>query len=510
MTAAIAESTQDATATTADLPPGFRIRVRADADWYELLEPGERLIVGGSPLRAVRLTAAATDLLGDGTLTVCDRASAGLARRLLDGNLADPALGPPVDAGDLTVVIPVRDRPDQLDQCLTAVAGLEVIVVDDASLDRPAVHDVVRRHGARLVSLPENVGPAGGRNAGLAEVSTPYVAFVDSDIAVDPATLLGLAGHFADPRVALVGPLVEGVVRSERPRWFERYDAAASSLALGRRSCSVAPGAAVGWLPGACLVALTDALRGPEGVDGFAADLRVGEDVDLVWRLVAAGWRVRYEPAFQASHDVRPTLRAWLGRKVVYGTGGAPLAQRHGDAVAVARLSPLMAAAGAGVLLRRPWSAALAVGATAWAARSVRGTLPAMPTRNTLAACLAAKGLGWSVRQESALILRHWWPAAVAGCLISRTVRRATVSALVVDAIVAAAVDRPLPAPESPDLGFVAGWVGRRLDDVAYGGGLWIGAVRHRAWGALAVTTVRSGRSRTKRVAQPRGTGTAS
>src|SRR3546814_9526624 len=38
---------------------------------------------------------------------------------------------------------------------------------------------------------------------------------------------------------------------------------------------------------------------------GFAEDLRVGEDVDLVWRLVAAENRVRYEPAVTAGHDVR-------------------------------------------------------------------------------------------------------------------------------------------------------------------------------------------------------------
>ena len=46
------------------------------------------------------------------------------------------------------------------------------------------------------------------------------------------------------------------------------------------------PGAAVGWLPSACLVARVDRLR---AAGGFAEDMRVGEDVDLVWRLVDAG-----------------------------------------------------------------------------------------------------------------------------------------------------------------------------------------------------------------------------
>ncbi|MDH2415282.1 hypothetical protein [Nocardioides sp. CER19] len=65
--------------------------------------------------------------------------------------------------------------------------------------------------------------------------------------------------------------------------------------------------------------------------------------------------------------------------------------------------------------------------------------------------------------------------------------RRAAVTALVVDAIVAATVGRPLSDPDSPALGIIASWAGRRLDDLAYGSGLWMGAVRHRAWAALEV-----------------------
>ncbi|MGP2440087.1 mycofactocin biosynthesis glycosyltransferase MftF [Streptomyces sp. JW3] len=477
--------------TQARLPDGFRIRVRSDVNWHHLPSPDERLLIGGSPLRATRLTRRAAKYLDGNALTVRDRTSAELARRLLDGNLADPEPGAAIDRADLTVIVPVRDRPEQLRRCLEALTDLDVIVVDDASHDRSAVHSVVRHQGARLLVLPDNLGPAGARNAGLLEVTTPYVAFVDSDVVVDAATLLGLAGHFADPALALAGPLVRGVTRTARPRWFERYDAAASSLTLGSRGCSVQVGAAVGWLPSACLVARTVALRGPGGIGGFAADMRVGEDVDVVWRLVEAGWRVRYDPAFQAQHDVRPTMTGWLGRKVLYGSGGAPLAERHGEAVAVARLSPLFAAAAAGILLRRKWSLPLAAAATGWAARTVRQSLPDMDTRGTVAAGLAAKGLGWAVWQESALLLRHWWPATALGCLASRSIRRATATALIVDVIVAGTVDRPLGQPR---LGPVATFAGRRLDCLAYGAGLWAGAVKGRSARCLMVEPIRQRR----------------
>lgn len=473
-----------------DLPRGFRVRLRTDISHHHLLDGVDRLLVGGSPLRAVRLRRRAAELLRDGTLTVSDAATAALARRLLDGNLADPLPGPPPDASMLTVVVPVRDRPGQLDRCLAALAGLDVVVVDDASLDRASVAAVATRHGARLVALGTNRGPAGARNAGLACVATPYVAFVDSDVDVSATTLLGLAAHLVDPRLALLGPMVRGVTRVPRPRWFERYDAAASSLALGNRSCAVRPGAAVGWLPGACLVGRSDALR---SVGGFDAERRVGEDVDLVLRLVEAGLGVRYQPDHVALHDVRPTLSAWLGRKVVYGSGGAALAARHGDAVAVARMSPSMAVAGAGVLLGRPSSLAVATVTTAWAAYTVRRTLPEAADRDRLAVVLAVRGLGWSVRQQAAVLLRHWWPLTATACVLSSRARRMVAGALVADLVVAHTVDRPL---KQPRVGLFEGWTGRRLDDLAYGAGLWLGALRAGNGRCLLPQVVRQPRRR--------------
>ena len=438
-----------------------------------------RLLVGGSPLTAMRLTSRAQAMLAEGEVTATDAASAHLADRLLATNLGVPELSrlPAVADDDLTVVIPVRDRPDQLGRALAALRPLRCIVVDDASRFPDAVAEVARRHGADLLVLSVNVGPAGARNAGLAEVTTPYVAFVDSDVEVSADSLTRLARHFADPAVSMVGPCVSGVARSEHPRWFERYDAAASSLTLGHTPGNVRPGAAVAWLPSACLVARTEALA-----SGFDPDLRVGEDVDLVWRLVEAGHRVRYDPSIEAHHDARPTMRGWLGRKFVYGSGGATLAARHGNKLAPAVLTPSYAVAAGALLLRRPWAIPVAAIAVASGTRSIRKALPDTPGRDAIATRLAVRGLLWAVRQESALLLRHWWPATVVGAVAARPVRRALVGALLVDAAVARIEHRH----DDSVLPVVTLTAGRRLDDLAYGAGLWWGALRARSPRVLA------------------------
>ena len=51
---------------------------------------------------------------------------------------------------------------------------------------------------------------------------------------------------------------------------------------------------------GGSVAQLDTALR---EVDGFDPELRLGEDVDLVWRLDAAGWRCRYEPSVSVFHS---------------------------------------------------------------------------------------------------------------------------------------------------------------------------------------------------------------
>jgi mycofactocin system glycosyltransferase len=450
------------------LPDGFTVRMRDDVR----VAGSGRLLVGGSPVRVVKLTELARSWISDGLLTVDGAASELLAGRLLDGNLADPAL---VDLSgalaDITVVIPVRDRPEQLDRCLAALRPLPCVVVDDQSLYPELVADVIARHGATLVSLPVNMGPAGARNAGLRRVATPYVAFVDSDVTVYADTISRLARHFADDRVALVGPRVRSLT-SERPRWHERFDAHSSSLDLNDRGCSVRPGAAVAWLPGACLVGRVDRLGA-----GFADELRVGEDVDLVWRLVDDGYVVRYDPDETAGHDARSTIRGWLGRKVVYGTGGAVLAARHGDRTAVAALSPTVALAAAAILARGKWSLPVAGIALLRTRSGLVAELPDDPERGAVATSLACRGLCWAVRQEAALLLRHWWPAAAMAAIVSPTTRRLLVSAALVD------LAQGLTAKPDPATAFV----GRRLDDMAYGVGLWLGAARAGSWRCLRV-----------------------
>lgn len=449
---------------------------------------GGRTLVGGSPTRVMVLSRDGASRLVRRRLRVTDESSRRLAGRLVETGVgfAEPAPAMSADPSRLTVVIPVRDRVAGLRRLLGSIPrGHRVLVVDDASADAEAIRRAAADAGASVERLEVNVGPAGARNAGLRLVETPLVAFVDSDVVLGPHTLQTLSAALADAGAAAAAPRI-AALGSASPPWHLRYEDARSSLDLGPEPAIVRPRSRVAWVPSACLVARVDALG-----DGFDADLRVAEDVDLVWRLAAAGWAVHYVPDAVAHHEHREAARDWLARKAYYGTGAALLADRHGDAVAPAVFAPWSAVVAGAVLVQRRWAWALAAAATGVAMARISRAASAADRPAVIGVRLGAQGVADTLGQTSALLLRHWWPAVAVAAIGSARVRRAVVVAAVADCAVEYAKARPALDP-------VRFGLARRLDDLAYGAGVWAGAARRRSGRALLPALSR-GRARPRR-----------
>ncbi|MBJ7308432.1 MAG: glycosyltransferase, partial [Acidimicrobiia bacterium] len=143
------------------------------------------VLIGGSPLRIVRISEKGADLVDallDGAPVPPGKGATSLVRRLLDGGLLQPVpQSTPFTAADVTVVIPVRGslEPGLLDG-IGEVA--HIIVVDDESSE-PITVPKHTTHGVKVRCLRRdtNGGPAAARNTGLGAVATALVAFVDAD-----------------------------------------------------------------------------------------------------------------------------------------------------------------------------------------------------------------------------------------------------------------------------------------------------------------------------------------
>jgi GT2 family glycosyltransferase len=181
------------------------------------------------------------------------------------------------------VIITGGARPDDLHLALTSLLAQrgiesEIVVVGNGCRVEglPA--------GVRTVSTPTSVGIPAARNVGPAHVAGDLLFFLDDDASVrDPDALRRIAEAFdADPRLGLlqlrVDPRGPGAPLRE---WVPRL----RSGDPGRSS-----DVTVVW-EGA--VAMRRSVF--EEVGGWPADFRfVHEGVDLGWRVMDAGHRIRY------------------------------------------------------------------------------------------------------------------------------------------------------------------------------------------------------------------------
>ncbi len=459
------------------LPVGFGIRLDAETR----SSADGRTLIGGAPMRRVRLTEHAAKLLAElrHGVPATSPAARRLGRRLCDTGIAHPVPPPggPHPA-EVTCVVPVRDDPGGLAALLGALDSHQpapggLIIAEDGSRDPGAIADLATLWNARLIQRAAARGPAGARNDGWRAAGTPIVAFLDADVEVGEDWLAPLLAHFADPTVAAVAPRVRAPgLPQDALGIFERES---SPLDMGARPGSVAPRRRVRYVPSAALLFRREAL---EDLGGFDEDLRVGEDVDLVWRAVAAGWSVRYEPSVVVSHRNRPSWAALARQRFGYGTSAEPLAQRHPRALAPMEMTPWGLAAWAAPALggRRgilPAAAitAVAIGRLHRRLASGDGTPPAEVARIVLGGQFA------SGRQVAVAVRRAWLPLLGIAAAWAWG-RRLAIAALVAEPLASWITRRPAIGP----LRWTAATL---LSDAAYCAGVWRGALAERSTTAL-------------------------
>ncbi len=448
-----------------ELPADMRLRLDAG---LRLVRDGT-VLIGGSPRRLVRLSAAGAsrlDAWSAGAVVGAAPREQRLARRLLDAGIVHPMPGAaPYPALGLSVVIPVRDRA-------AACAGLlgvlgsggslgEVLVIDDGSI-RPlpgaaARHDRPRGRGA-------------ARNTGWRASRGAIVAFLDSDCRPADGWLDHALPHFADPRVAAVAPRIR--CGPESAGALARYELHRSPLDLGAAPGAVRPRGRIPYVPTAALLVRRSVLH---ELHGFDERLRYGEDVDLIWRIVRTGRSVRYEPAAVVHHPPRASLGGWIRQRFDYGTSAAPLSRRHPGAVAPAAVSAWSLGAWLLVALGHPRAAAAVA---VLSASLLRRRLAAVHCPPGEAWRLAARGQLTAGTQLAAAVTRTWWPLALVAAIGSRRACRAVGGGAAGAYLLEWAQRRPALDPVR--------WIALRLaDDVSYGTGVWAGCLRERTWQPL-------------------------
>jgi len=221
----------------------------------------------------------------------------------------------------ISVAISSLDRPDALSRCLrsiidgSALPG-EIVVVDQSRDGRAgAVVDEVR--GAVPITYVLDAGRGLGRSQNLAVAHTrhDHVAVLDDDCVAhrDWIATIGRTLGEVDVvagRVLPLGPDVPGL-----------YAVASRTSSVRRTFVQKA----LPWEVGsgnnfAFVRAWYEHVRGCDERLGPGSDGRGAVDLDLFYRLVRAGARVRYEPDAVVFHERKPR-RERLERRIPYGYG---------------------------------------------------------------------------------------------------------------------------------------------------------------------------------------------
>jgi hypothetical protein len=259
----------------------------------------------------------------------------------------------------LAAIVPATDRPPTLRRCVEAIRAAseppdEIVVVDQ----------------------PAGAGPAAARNAGVAHTHADLVAFVDSDVVVQPETFARIRRAFAaDPGLCAIfgsyddAPEAPGAVSGFRNLLHHHVHQSGAGRArtfwagLGavRRDAFVAAGG-------------FNERRYPEPSI---------EDVELGMRLADAGERIELDPEIQGKH-----LKTWTlveAARTDFLKRGAPWARLLWERRAASgdlnlgrrhRVSAAVSVAGVVALAaRRPVPAAVAAIALVALNRSFYGLL---------------------------------------------------------------------------------------------------------------------------------------
>ena len=204
----------------------------------------------------------------------------------------------------ISVIVPVYNNPGDLRLCLgalqrAATPDSEIIVVDDGSTDdTPSVAALM---GVSVVALAQNSGPAAARNVGASRARGAILFFVDADVVIAPGAIERVQRFFAD--------------HPEHEAVFGSYDARPACGSMVSRYRNLLhhfvhqrgnPDASTFWA--GCGAIRRHTFEEVRGFDAARFPRPSIEDIELGYRLRAAGHGIRLDPGLQGTHLKRWTL----------------------------------------------------------------------------------------------------------------------------------------------------------------------------------------------------------
>lgn len=239
-----------------------------------------------------------------------------------------------------SIIIPVYNRPDELHELLysigrQSVTDFEVIVVEDGSTVRCA--DVCRKFLSRFnlhYMLKENGGPGPARNYGAAHASGDYLLILDSDVVLPDDYLVNVEAEIsAHPADSFGGP------DAAHPDFTPIQKAISYSMTSFFTTGGIRGGKKRmdKFFPRSYNMGMRREVFNQLG--GFSS-MRFGEDMDLSYRVIEAGYECRLYPTAWVWHKRRTDFKKFFRQVFNSGIARINLEKRHPGTLKLVHLLP--------------------------------------------------------------------------------------------------------------------------------------------------------------------------
>jgi GT2 family glycosyltransferase len=203
-----------------------------------------------------------------------------------------------------------------------------IVVIDDVEPHRLDRQRHVRSR-ARFITTGARLGPAAARNLGASVATRELLCFMDADVLPNPGALRDLCRSLeTSPFSAIFPRILPAGVSAHTAHHFTGFP-----LDLGTKP-GIIGGPSLPYAPAATFTIRRAAFW---AVGGFDLNLRLGEDVDLVVRLVEHEATLVYLPWITFTHLPTGGASRALRRSLSYGLSYRALAHAHPHALQIHR-----------------------------------------------------------------------------------------------------------------------------------------------------------------------------
>ncbi len=261
-----------------------------------------------------------------------------------------------------SVIVPVYNRPDEVDELLESLCSqtfkdFEAIIVEDGS-QKPC-KDVCDKYASILdlhYYLKNNSGPGQSRNYGVERAHGEYVIILDSDVVL-PTTYLEATDKSLTSHLSPLTSIVAwGGPDAAHPSFTPVQKAISYSMTSFFTTGGIRGGKAKldKFYPRSFNMGIRRDVY--QQLGGFSK-MRFGEDIDFSYRIVEAGYMPRLFPDAWVWHKRRTDFRKFFRQVYNSGIARINLEKRHPGTMKLVHLLPMVFTLGViGLLLLAPFT----------------------------------------------------------------------------------------------------------------------------------------------------------